>query len=116
MTRVLFMKELREAFASRRFWVILVLSLVLIPLGIEISLKDYQARLQDYREAVRIYQEETKTVSDVLYKEGGQGLRPAGAAELPFARARARPAQGCGVPVQARPGCGRDAAQQQPEP
>lgn len=76
MIRTLFMKELREAFASRRFWVILVLCLVLIPLGVEVSLKDYQTRLQNYREAVRLYQESTKQVQDVLYKEGAKAFAP----------------------------------------
>jgi ABC-type transport system involved in multi-copper enzyme maturation permease subunit len=76
MMRVLFFKEIREALASRRFWVILALCLVLIPLGVEISLKDYQTRLQNYREAVRIYREETKLVQDVLYKEGAKAFAP----------------------------------------
>jgi len=76
MMRVLFVKEIREAFASRRFWVILALCLVLIPLGVEVSLKDYRTRLQNYREAVRIYQEQTKTASDVLYKGGAKAFAP----------------------------------------
>jgi ABC-type transport system involved in multi-copper enzyme maturation permease subunit len=76
MMRVLFLKEIREAFASRRFWVILALCLVLIPLGVQVSLKDYQIRLQNYREAVRIYQEQTKTASDVLYKGGAKAFAP----------------------------------------
>jgi ABC-2 type transport system permease protein len=76
MMRILFIKEIREALASRRFWVILALCLVLIPLGVEVSLKDYQTRLQNYREAVRIYQEETKQVQDVLYKDGAKAFAP----------------------------------------
>jgi ABC-type transport system involved in multi-copper enzyme maturation permease subunit len=74
--KALFTKELREAFASRRFWAILVLSLILIPLGVEVGLKDYQTRLQNYREAVRIYQESTKQVQDVLYKGGAKAFAP----------------------------------------
>jgi ABC-type transport system involved in multi-copper enzyme maturation permease subunit len=76
MMRVLFLKEIREAFASRRFWVVLILCLILIPLGVEVSLKDYQTRLQNYREAVRIYQEQIKTASDVLYKGGAKAFAP----------------------------------------
>jgi ABC-type transport system involved in multi-copper enzyme maturation permease subunit len=76
MMRVLFFKEIREALATRRFWVILALCLVLIPLGVEVSLKDYQTRLQNYREAVRIYRQETKLVQDVLYKEGAKAFAP----------------------------------------
>jgi ABC-type transport system involved in multi-copper enzyme maturation permease subunit len=76
MMRVLFLKEIREAFASRRFWVILALCLVLIPLGVAISMKDYRTRLQNYREAVRIYQAETKTVGDVTGKDGAKAFAP----------------------------------------
>jgi ABC-2 type transport system permease protein len=76
MFTALFLKELREAFASRRFWVILVLTLVLLPLGLEVSLKDYRTRLQNYRESVRLYQESTKQVQDVLYKEGAKAFAP----------------------------------------
>jgi ABC-2 type transport system permease protein len=76
MMRVLFLKEIREAFASHRFWVILALCLVLIPLGVEVSLKGYQTRLQNYREAVRIYQEGAKKVQDVLYTTGAKAFAP----------------------------------------
>jgi ABC-type transport system involved in multi-copper enzyme maturation permease subunit len=76
MMRVLVLKEIREAFASRRFWVILVLCLVLIPLGVEVSLKGYQTRLQDYREAVRLYQYSTKKVMDILYAGGAKAFAP----------------------------------------
>jgi len=74
--RILFLKEIREALASRRFWVILALCLVLIPLGVEVSLKDYQTRLQNYREAVRLYQDATKKVQDVLYLQGAKAFAP----------------------------------------
>lgn len=76
MLRTLLMKEIREAMASRRFLVILALCLVLIPLGVEVSLKGYRTRLQNYREVVRIYQEGTKTVSDVLDQEGAKAFAP----------------------------------------
>lgn len=75
MFRTLFVKEIREALASRRFWVILALCMVLIPMGVEVSLKDYQTRLHNYQEAVRIYQDQTKTVFDILYK-GGKAFAP----------------------------------------
>jgi ABC-type transport system involved in multi-copper enzyme maturation permease subunit len=76
MMRILFLKEIREALASRRFWVILALCLVLIPLGVEVSLKGYQTRLQNYREAVRLYQDSTKKVQDVLYTSGAKAFAP----------------------------------------
>ncbi len=76
MFRAIFAKEILEALAGRRFWTILVLCLVLVPLGVEVSLRDYRTRLQNSNEAVRIYQEETKTVSDILYKEGAKAFAP----------------------------------------
>lgn len=76
LIKILLLREIQEAFASRRFWAILALCLILIPLGVEVSIRDYQTRLQGYREAVRIYQEETKTISDVLYKEGAKAFFP----------------------------------------
>jgi len=76
MFKPIFAKEILEALAGRRFWTILVLCLVLVPLGVEVSLRDYRTRLQNTNEAVRIYQEETKTVSDILYKEGAKAFAP----------------------------------------
>lgn len=76
MFKAIFAKEILEALAGRRFWTILVLCLVLVPLGVEVSLRDYRTRLQNTNEAVRIYQEETKTVGDVLYKEGAKAFAP----------------------------------------
>ncbi len=76
MFRAIFAKEILEALAGRRFWTILVLCLILVPLGVEVSLRDYRTRLQNTNEAVRIYQEETKTASDVLYKEGAKAFAP----------------------------------------
>jgi ABC-type transport system involved in multi-copper enzyme maturation permease subunit len=76
MFKAIFAKEILEALAGGRFWTILVLCLVLVPLGVEVSLRDYRTRLQNTNEAVRIYQEETKTVGDVLYKEGAKAFAP----------------------------------------
>jgi len=76
MFKPIFAKEILEALAGRRFWTILVLCLVLVPLGVEVSLRDYRTRLQNTNEAVRIYREETKTVSDILYKEGAKAFAP----------------------------------------
>src|SRR5512136_83768 len=76
MFRALFGKEVLEALASRRFWVILALCLVLFPLGVEVSLKDYRTRLQNYREAVRLYQGEAQKIKDILYKDGARAFAP----------------------------------------
>jgi ABC-type transport system involved in multi-copper enzyme maturation permease subunit len=75
MFRVLFTKEILENFTSRRFFIILALCLILIPLGVYVSTRDYQSRLHSYQESVRLYEEGHKWVSDVLYK-GAVGFRP----------------------------------------
>ena len=76
MMRVLFIKEIRDAFLSWRFWLILAICLIIIPLGVEVSLKGYQTRLQSYREAVRSYQEQTTTPDDILQKGGAKAFAP----------------------------------------
>jgi ABC-type transport system involved in multi-copper enzyme maturation permease subunit len=75
MFRILFTKEILENFTSRRFFIILALCVILIPLGAYVSTRDYQSRLHSYQESVRLYEESHKWVSDVLYK-GAAGFRP----------------------------------------
>jgi ABC-type transport system involved in multi-copper enzyme maturation permease subunit len=76
MFKTLFVKEIREDFLSHRVVMGLVLCLILIPLGVYIGVRDYRIRLQAYQEAVRLYQDDHKTVQDILYKGGGKGFRP----------------------------------------
>ena len=73
--RTLFLKEILEGLVTRRFFVILLLCLVIFPVGSYISRRDYQARLQNYQEAVRLYESTIKTVADVLYQGGAKGFR-----------------------------------------
>jgi ABC-type transport system involved in multi-copper enzyme maturation permease subunit len=75
MFRILFTKEILENFTSRRFFIILALCLILIPLGAYVSTRDYQSRLHSYQESLRLYEESHKWVSDVLFK-GAAGFRP----------------------------------------
>ena len=75
MFRILFTKEILENFTSRRFFIILALCLILIPLGVYVSTRDYQSRLHSYQESLRLYEDSHKWVSDVLYK-GASGFRP----------------------------------------
>lgn len=75
MFRILFTKEILENFTSRRFFIILALCLILIPLGVYVSTRDYESRLHSYQESLRLYEEGHKWVSDVLYK-GAAGFRP----------------------------------------
>jgi len=75
MFKTLFLKEILENFTSRRFIIVCLLAIVLIPLGFYISAKEYHKSLHDYQESVRLYQADHKLVSDVLYKEGGKAFR-----------------------------------------
>lgn len=76
MFKTIFNKEVLENIAGRRFFLVLVLCLIIIPLGVYVSSKDYESRLHNYQEAVRLYEDNTKQIQDVLYKEGGKGFRP----------------------------------------
>jgi ABC-type transport system involved in multi-copper enzyme maturation permease subunit len=75
MFRTLFAKEILESLASRRSLVVAALCCVMIPLGLYVSTRDYETRLQNYREAVRLYEESAKKVQDVLYGAGGKAFR-----------------------------------------
>ena len=76
MFKTLLVKEFLENFASRRFLMVLLLCLILIPLGVYIGAHDYEVRLHAYQESLRLYQQDHKTVQDILYKGGGKGFRP----------------------------------------
>jgi ABC-type transport system involved in multi-copper enzyme maturation permease subunit len=71
----LFRKELLEGFVTKRFFAVLVLCLIVFPIGSFISRRDYRARLQNYQEAVRLYEGTQKTVDDVLNLGGAKGFR-----------------------------------------
>ena len=76
MFKAIFAKELLENFASRRILMVLFLCLILVPLGVYVGGRDYQVRLHAYQESLRLYQQDHKTIEDVLYKGGGKGFRP----------------------------------------
>jgi ABC-type transport system involved in multi-copper enzyme maturation permease subunit len=73
---IIFLKELRENVISRRFAIVLLVCLILIPLGLHVSWQDYQKRRTDYQESLRIYDQDHQKISDVLFKEGGKAFRP----------------------------------------
>lgn len=75
MFKTLFIKEIMENFVSRRFLIVLFLSLILIPLGTYIGARDYKIRLNSYQESLELYQRDHKTNRDVLSK-GAKGFRP----------------------------------------
>jgi ABC-type transport system involved in multi-copper enzyme maturation permease subunit len=76
MFKVLFAKEILENFATRRFLMVCLLCLIVIPLGVYVGTRDYQLRLHAYQESVRIYGEDHKAVRDILYRGGAKGFRP----------------------------------------
>jgi len=74
MMKTLLFKELLENFSNKRFFITLVLCLLVIPLGFYVSYKDYQSRLHDYQESVRIYEADIKDNYDLVHK-GAKGFR-----------------------------------------
>ena len=56
------------------FLAIFVLCLIIVPLSIYMSTKDYQARLNSYHESVRLYDETHKTIADI-YLNGAKVFR-----------------------------------------
>ena len=76
MYKTIFYKEILENFTSRRFFAVLVLCLIIIPLGTYVASRDYQSRLHNYLESVRIYDNDHKTIWDIPSKGGAKGLRP----------------------------------------
>lgn len=76
MLRTLLTKEILDSLTSRRFFVIALLCLIMIPLGVTVSTKDYDTRLHNHQEAVRLYEESTEKVQHILYGGGGKAFRP----------------------------------------
>jgi ABC-type transport system involved in multi-copper enzyme maturation permease subunit len=71
MLRTLVKKEILEAILSFRFLIATLLCLFLIPLGMYVNLKEYEKRLADYQESVRLYQERSKgNIGSEFHAEG----------------------------------------------
>jgi len=73
--RAIFHKEILEGFVTRRFLAVLVLCLIVFPVGSIMARRDYQARLQNYQESVRLYESAHKTISSV-FTDPAKGFRP----------------------------------------
>lgn len=65
MFNTLLLKEIQETIYTLRFSITALLCLILIPLGLFVSMKDYQHRLEEYQNSVQKYLE---------YSEGKLGL------------------------------------------
>jgi len=74
MFKTLFMKEIRETITTGKFFIATVLCLTLIPLGIYVTLKDYEQRLRDSQNAENIYQERSQGHVNATFR--AEGYRP----------------------------------------
>jgi len=75
MLKTLITKEITETILDLRFVVATLLCVVLIPLGMYVSLKDYEQRLQEYQTSVQQYEQRSK---ETMFSGdfGAEGYRP----------------------------------------
>ena len=74
MFKTLILKEIRETLHNFRFLIATLLCLVLVPLGMYVTLKDYEQRLADYQSAMQLYQERSE--GRIRYNFPAEGYRP----------------------------------------
>ena len=74
MLSTLILKEIHETIINMRFLVATLLCLVLVPLGIYVTLNDYEQRLSDYRNASELYQDRSEGQISGTFK--AEGFRP----------------------------------------
>jgi len=74
MFGTLVIKEIQETIHNFRFHFSVLLCLVLIPLGMYAALKNYEQRLTEYRESMRLY--EQKSQGKITYNFRAEGYRP----------------------------------------
>ncbi|MFC1537815.1 ABC transporter permease [Candidatus Latescibacterota bacterium] len=60
MLGTLILKEIHETIINLRFLIAALLCLILIPLGMYVSLKDYERSFEGYQTSMRLYQERTE--------------------------------------------------------
>lgn len=53
-------KEIHETIITYRFLIALFLCLILIPLAMYVSLKDYEKRNEEYQNSMRLYQQKSE--------------------------------------------------------
>ena len=75
MFKTIVIKEFQENIRDSRFVVAMLLCMIIIPLGFFINAKDYQAKEQNDRDSVRLYDDSHKMVIDVM-RLGGAAFRP----------------------------------------
>ena len=74
MFKVLFIKEVQDPLLDYRSWIVTALCLVLIPLGMFVSRKDYESRLNEHKRDIELYLETSK--GNVGSRFIAQGFRP----------------------------------------
>lgn len=74
MLKTLIKKEITETILDLRFIIVTCLCVVLVPLGMYVSLKEYEQRLQTYQTSFQQYQE--RSGGSVDYDSGAEGYRP----------------------------------------
>jgi len=74
MLGILIKKEITETILDLRFWVVTALFLILIPLGMYVSRKDYERRLANYQQEHQMYRQHYG--KDVGASVEAQGFRP----------------------------------------
>lgn len=74
MLGTLIKKEITETILDLRFWVVTALFLILIPLGMYVSRKDYERRLANYQREYQMYRQHYG--KDVGPSVEAQGFRP----------------------------------------
>jgi ABC-type transport system involved in multi-copper enzyme maturation permease subunit len=74
MLKTIIKKEILDSFLSFRFLFGTLLCLVLVPLGMYVNVKEYEQRLADYQESVRLYQ--ARSEGEVYPNFEAEGFRP----------------------------------------
>ena len=71
----LFHKEILENLTGRRFLLVFLLCLIIVPLGVYVSTRDYLSSQQAWQESVHVYEVSHKSPNDILFL-GAKAYRP----------------------------------------
>ena len=74
MFTTLLTKEIQETIQTYRFLIATLLCVVLVPLGMYVTMKNYEQRLSDYRDNDNIYHQRAE--GRLYYSFQGEGYRP----------------------------------------
>ena len=74
MFKILMLKEIQETIQTYRFLVAAILCIVFIPLGMFVTMKNYEQRLDEYQDSENLYQERAEGRLHSNFQ--GEGYRP----------------------------------------